>query len=207
MKVMESFTCMSLIKDYTMPLTSIITIAILACQQCKAKKVARANFWLKLEETLSTCRREKVHLAIMNKSYSTVKEKFKKEDSYWADDYLGIFELCYMMMKQKVINIETFKAVYRYRLIYFLQYELLVKEKLIKDGFYYEYLYKLFAKWSGNKKWEKFWKEKIKNRTQEEQNNAEQNIRLYDELKAGLIIPFLRKENVSTEISNELLDK
>jgi tetratricopeptide (TPR) repeat protein len=175
----------------------IITIAILIYQQCKAEKVARANFWLKLEETLSTNRRECVHLKIMNKAFD--EEKFEEKNSYWVDDYLGIFELCNVMIDQKVIDIETFKAIYRYRLIYFLRYEFLVKEKLIKEGFYYEYLYRLFDKWSSeNKKWRKFWEEKIKNRPQAEQDDDddELNNQLYKKLKTELITPFLQNEKI-----------
>jgi hypothetical protein len=137
----------------------------------------------------------------MEKKYTN--ERFiETDDSYWVDDYLGIFELCFIMIREKVLNIETFKAIYRYRLIYFLQYELLIKEKLIKEGYYYEYLYKLFSKWSGNKQWETYWNDKIKDRKPEEKKNDMSNNRLYEELKTELIIPFLRKENVSTEIDN-----
>jgi hypothetical protein len=179
----------------------IITLSCSIYQQWRTNKVTKADMWLKLETMLSTCRRERVHLNIMDKKYP--KEKFiKTDDSYWVDDYLGIFELCFIMIKQRVINLKTFKAVYRYRLIYFLQYELLVKEKLIKEGYYYETLYKLFSKCSKNKKWEKYWKEKIKDRTEEERKNEKSNNDLYEELKKEIIIPFLRKENVSTEIDN-----
>jgi hypothetical protein len=198
---MENFVCTSFSMSCISLLTSLATIAILICQQRSAKQTNRANFWLKLEEILSIGRRERVHLNIMDKKYT--KERFiETDDSYWVDDYLGIFELCFIMMKQRVINLKTFKAIYRYRLIYFLQYELLVKEKLIKEGYYYEYLYKLFSKWSRDKKWKKYWKEKIKNRTPEERKNDVLNNRLYEELKTELIIPFLRKEKVPIEIDN-----
>jgi hypothetical protein len=182
-------------------LPGILTIVMLIYQQYRTKKVTRANFWLKLEETFSTGSRERVHMKIMDKKYP--QDNFiATDDSYWLDDYLGIFEFCFLMIEQRVINIETFKAIYRYRLIYFLQYELLVKEKLIKEGYYYEYLYKLFYKWSDEKKWIEFWEQKIEKRTREELKNEEYNNSLYKELKLELIVPLLRKEKVSTEIDN-----
>jgi hypothetical protein len=182
-------------------LSIFITFVCFIYQQWRTNKVTRADMWLKLETMFSTSRREHVHLAIMDKKYP--KENFMDtDDSYWVDDYLGIFELCYIMIEKGIIDISTFKAVYRYRLIYFLQYELLVKEKLIKEGHYYETLYKLFSKCSENKYWNKYWNEKIKDKTEEERKNEKSNSNLYEELKEDLIIPFLRKENVSTKIDN-----
>jgi hypothetical protein len=160
-----------------------------ALQYRNAKKVNTANLWLKIEDLFSIPRREKIHLKIMDQKFDHTKNFHEQNDSYWLDDYLGIFEICFSMIKKHVIDVETFNAVYKYRLRYFLAYEMIVKEKLIKEGKDYEKLYALLSKLSGND-WNEFWKKYIKGQKIDDATADS----LYEKLKIELINSFLNKK-------------
>jgi hypothetical protein len=182
--------CILYFLNETMPLWTFLTgvgaigaLIFYGFQQSQNKRASRSNFWLKLEELFSDSRRDTVHMKIMDKKFG---EKLNEEDSSYIDDYLGILEICLIMLKQKVIDMDTFKAIYKYRLEYLIDYEMIVKEKLIKEGNYYKKLFELFSMVSGDKGWEDFWKTKI-----EDKNIESPDIdKLYKQLKGDLIDKF-----------------
>jgi hypothetical protein len=169
------------------------TIALVfhACAYYNAKKVNTANLWLKIEDLFSIPRREKIHLKIMDKKFDHTKPFNEQDDSYWLDDYLGVFEICFSMIEDGVIDIETFNAVYKYRLRCFLEYEMIVKEKLIKEGKDYGKLYALLSKLAGKDDWNVFWEKYIKGQKIEENTSVNG---IYEKLKIDLINPFLSKK-------------
>jgi hypothetical protein len=179
-------SCWFEIGTFLASIATTIALIFHAMQYRNAKKVNAANLWLKIEDLFSIPRREEVHLKIMEQKFDHTKNFYEQDDSYWLDDYLGIFELCFSMIKKCVIDVETFNAVYKYRLRCFLAYEMIVKEKLIKEGKDYEKLYALLSKLSGNDDWNEFWKKYIKGQKIDDVTVDS----LYEKLKIELINSF-----------------
>ena len=66
----------------------------------------------------------------------------------WADldDYLGLFEVCEIMIKNKSIELGDFKKLYGYRLQNLLCNNKVVYFKLILELEYWDNLYNLFVR-------------------------------------------------------------
>lgn len=155
-------------------------------QLFQTKRINRANFWLQLKQLFFEPSRFDIHIRIMENGLG---DKISEKDSAIIDDYLGIFEICLLMINENVIDLGTFKTIYKYRLDYILRNELVVKEKLISEGKYYKKLFDLYSKVSNNSGWIEFWERKIFERRSESLDIE----RLYKEMKSDLIDKFLDK--------------
>ena len=118
---------------------AVIAVVVLwytARQVHQNTRISRGQFWLELEKMFST--HDDVHLKLRpggewssgNKGPSTARE--------WAavEDYMGLFEHCELMLEKKLIDMETFKAIFSYRLHNIMANEIIVREKLVnhRDG-------------------------------------------------------------------------
>lgn len=104
-------------------------------------EVNRGNFWLKLEEM--SRHYDEVHLKLRPGGVWTGLDKqgrYKgpKEDdpSEWAEveDYMGYFEHSKIMLDRGLIDAPTFKKIFAYRLRNIVANPVIVKGKLIKNG-------------------------------------------------------------------------
>jgi len=96
-------------------------------------KISRGQFWLELEKMFSD--HDDVHLKLRpggewstnNSGPSTAKE--------WAtvEDYMGLFEHCEILLAKGLIDIETFKSLFSYRLRNIIANETIVRGKLIQE--------------------------------------------------------------------------
>lgn len=177
-----------------MPLWTLLTavgavgaLYFYGIQQLQNKRANRANFWLKLKELFAEKDRFEIHKKIMD---NHLEFPISEHDSAIIDDYLGLFEICMEMLDQKVIDLNTFTSIYKYRLDYILRNELLVKEKLIKEGHWFGKLYKLYSLISKSQEWNKFWTKEIFDKKSENLDYE----RIYRDLRSNLIDKFLSKE-------------
>jgi hypothetical protein len=117
---------------------AVLVLGYTAYEVHQNTKISRGQFWLELEKMLAA--HDEIHLklrpggdwALRDKSLpakgpSTVKE--------WAavEDYMGLFEHCENLLAKKLIDIETFKSIFSYRIKNILANKIIVEEKLIKE--------------------------------------------------------------------------
>jgi hypothetical protein len=109
-------------------------------------KVNRANFWLELRKMFA--QHENVHLKLMLRQEWGAKyyEPDDKPGELWVgptdngpkdrkqwrhvEDYMGLFEHCERMLKDELIDPDTFKSIYGYRLNNILWNRPIVQTKL-----------------------------------------------------------------------------
>ncbi len=112
---------------------AVIVLGYTAFQVHQNTKISRGQFWLELEKMLA--HHDEIHIklrpggewALNDKGPSTVKE--------WAavEDYMGLFEHCEILLEKKLIDIETFKSIFSYRINNIVANKIIAKEKLIKE--------------------------------------------------------------------------
>ena len=107
-------------------LTGIITGIV---QIRYSKKVDEARLWIELREVFRN--HNAVHLNLRNGGAWAHSGKGPATQEEWAnvDAYLGQFELCQMMIENKLINKKIFRSQYSYRIHNILQNKT-IKEKI-----------------------------------------------------------------------------
>jgi hypothetical protein len=108
-------------------------LAYAAYQVHKNTLISRGQFWLELEKMFSV--HNDTHLKLRpggewagsGKGPSTVKE--------WAEveDYMGLFEHCESLMEKGLIDLDTFKSFFSYRLVNILANQHIVQAKLHEE--------------------------------------------------------------------------
>ncbi|MGL5912647.1 MAG: hypothetical protein ACRCZB_00670 [Bacteroidales bacterium] len=121
-------------------LTNVVSIGILIYQIKKSKNVAKCTFLLELRDKFREEKRHEIHLAIDNKT------QINGNDWNDVDDYLGLFEVCYIMIKNKVLLLEDFKNLYLYRIQNILKNEEVVCRTLLQYSENWTLFYKLLQK-------------------------------------------------------------
>jgi hypothetical protein len=119
-------------------------------------EVNRGNFWLKLEE--------------MSRYYDDVHIKLRPGGD-WAEqntgkykgptpaempsveDYMGFFEHCKVMLDRELIDSDTFKKIFAYRLRNIVANPIIVEEKLKKRGVWWEDFIKLLEELEIKSRW------------------------------------------------------
>jgi hypothetical protein len=108
-----------------LPIT-VVTLILAYVAFARSKKIEEARFWLELREHFLV--HNEVHLNLRNGGKWANSQDGPQSVEEWAkvDAYLGQFELCELMLEQNLINKETFKTQYRYRLHNILQNQRIV---------------------------------------------------------------------------------
>ena len=103
-----------------------------AFQLQHAARASQSQFWLELRKMMSE--HNHIHMMLLPGGEWQDPDKGPSSVEEWAsvDSYMGLFEHCELMLRRKLIDVETFIAVYRYRLRYILANDRIVYAKLIK---------------------------------------------------------------------------
>jgi hypothetical protein len=109
---------------------AIIAIGALvytASQVHASTKVNRAQFWLEIRKMFAE--HWDIHLKLRNREWSLTPPS--DEELAKLEAYMGLFEHCEKMLKEGLLDWETFKAIYGYRVHNLLCDLIVVREKLI----------------------------------------------------------------------------
>lgn len=87
---------------------AVIALIFTSLQYMKNRKIVQGKFLLDLREKFSEDRRYRIHLALRNN------QPINDWDA--LDDYMGLFEICEIMIRNKTLKIEDFNDLYKYRL-------------------------------------------------------------------------------------------
>lgn len=101
-----------------------------AYERHRESKIARGTFWLDLEKMFQHYDPLYLHLRFQGGDW-VCKDNVgpsKKEDIAQLCDYLGLFEHCYILLRQKIIDRNTFEGIYKTRIIGLLSNQLIRKE-------------------------------------------------------------------------------
>ncbi|MRT91950.1 hypothetical protein [Ancylomarina sp. 16SWW S1-10-2] len=114
---------------------AVIGIVIGIIQFKFAKRIEEAKFWLDLRDAFKN--HDEVNINLRNggkwtKKDSKLKNNGALEDWALVDAYLGQFELCKTMLDKKLINLNTFREQYDYRIHNIINNES-IKNKIKKE--------------------------------------------------------------------------
>jgi hypothetical protein len=86
-------------------------------------------------------------LKLRNREWSNDEEKFPSEED-WSklEAYMGFFEHCESMIDQNLIDWETFRDIYGYRIELIVANPIIVREKLINRRYGWKRFLKLLAR-------------------------------------------------------------
>ncbi len=100
------------------------------------KKTEQARFWLDLRKMFKE--HDEVHQRLRNPEDWRSSRIGPVNNDEWAkvEAYMGLFELCNILIKRNLIDIEIFKTQYEYRIRNILSNEVIRQKKLIdaKEG-------------------------------------------------------------------------
>ena len=122
------------------------TIALIytSLQFKKNSRIAKGQFLLDLREKFSEDRRYEIHLALRNNQPIT--------DWHALEDYLGLFEICEIMIRNNTIELDDFSSLYRYRLQNILIAKSVVLMKFVRGCRSYKNFYSLIRRCFPNKR-------------------------------------------------------
>jgi len=120
----------------TLVLTGALIMSIRGFQ--KSNNISKSTFLLELREKFGTERRHEVHKILRNGEII--------EDWSDLDDYLGLFEVCEMMIKNRTIELQDFEKLYKHRLGNILHNEKVVFCKLVEEFDNWDDLYSLLCR-------------------------------------------------------------
>ena len=108
----------------------LATFVFSAYQFKNSTLVARANFWLELEKMFAE--HDDVHMRLRPGGEWSEEGTGPTTVEEWAkvEDYMGLFEHCECLLKEKLIDDKTFKSIFSYRLENILNNDLIVEKKL-----------------------------------------------------------------------------
>jgi hypothetical protein len=103
-----------------------------AFQLQHAARASQSQFWLELRKMMGE--HNNVHMMIRPGGEWRNPGEGPSSVEEWAsvDSYMGLFEHCELMLRKRLIDAETFTAIYRYRLTNILANDKIVYAKLIK---------------------------------------------------------------------------
>ncbi len=97
------------------------------------KKIARSTMWITIREMIS--KHDDVHMKL-RKGEWTAYVNGKESNEEWAkmEAYMGLFEHCYRLLEDDILDYETFKKIYGYRISNILKNSEIKTEKLENRG-------------------------------------------------------------------------
>ncbi len=115
---------------------AIMAAAVLlytAIQVQQNTRISRGQFWLELEKMFS--QHDEVHLKLRPGGEWTKEGAGPESAVDWAkvEDYMGLFEHCELMLRKKLIDWETFGAIFSYRLYNIVANKRIVEGKLVRE--------------------------------------------------------------------------
>jgi hypothetical protein len=107
---------------------------LIAFQQLRTNaQTNTASFWLNLRSMFSE--HEGVHRSLQtDMSWRDVNRQVSDAEAIAIVAYMGMFELVYKMLKRKLIDWDTFKDVFGYRVLLIMNSPAIVKATLVDNG-------------------------------------------------------------------------
>lgn len=96
-------------------------------------KSNRARFWLELRDRFS--RFDSVHVKLRPRgAWTGGAGPETAEDWAQVEAYMGLFEHCELMLRDRLLDAATFRKIYRYRVKNLLDSQPIVQAKMIEHG-------------------------------------------------------------------------
>ena len=128
--------CISDVATISAFLLAIFGFWYVVKQFTQYKKTEQARFWLDLRKMFQD--HDEVHRRLRNPDDWGSGRIGPENPDEWSkvEAYMGLFELCNIMIKKDLINIEVFKTQYEYRIRNILNNEVIKQSKLVeaRDG-------------------------------------------------------------------------
>jgi hypothetical protein len=107
---------------------------LIAFQQLRSNaQTNTASFWLNLRSMFSN--HEAVHMSLQtDTSWRDVNRPVTDEEAIAIVEYMGMFEHVYKMLKRKLIDWETFKDIFAYRVLLIVNSPVIVQATLVDNG-------------------------------------------------------------------------
>jgi hypothetical protein len=117
---------------------AVFALCVTACQISQGTKISRCQFWLELEKMFA--QHDEVHTKLRPGGEWTRAGAGPKTINEWAEveDYMGLFEHCEFMLRKGLLDAETFKTIFSYRLTNIIRNELIYKAKLEDEKVYWQ---------------------------------------------------------------------
>lgn len=116
----------------------IISILLTFLQLRKNDRVAKASFWLELRKMFDQY--DNVHKSLQCDERWRTSNGADPSKEYITEivRYMGLFEHCYNLLKDGLIDLDVFKSIYSYRLYVIMNTPKLVEATLVNNGRYWE---------------------------------------------------------------------
>jgi len=109
---------------------AISTVVVLITQIIRERRVRRGEILLRLRTEFSKKKRASVHHALTTGEWDAGVPANRWRD---IDDYLGLFEICAQLIRDRVITLKIFANFYEYRVHNVLSHREIVQSKLIDE--------------------------------------------------------------------------
>jgi hypothetical protein len=124
--------------NFAMAIVALFAWLLSFLAYSKSNKIARSSFLLEIRDKFQVERRYNTHI--------TIKSNDKIENWADLDDYLGLFEICEIMIQNKSLEFLDFKKLYEYRLKTILQSKEVIYFKLVLERDKWDNLYLLLER-------------------------------------------------------------
>ena len=124
---------LEIIATITATITAAIALGFNAFEIRRSQIVTEANNWLVFRELISKYDDVHINLRPGGEWSESTKGPTKPEQWSRVESYMGLFEHANIMLNKKLLDTETFKKIYRYRLNNLLNNNIIVKAKLIDN--------------------------------------------------------------------------
>ncbi len=119
-------------------IAAIIALMISVLEGIKNSKISQTNFLLELKGAFAEDRRYRIHIAL--------REGKSIENWQDLDDYIGLFEVCEIMIEKNTLSQKVFNQLFKYRLYNILKSDDVFTYKIIYEYDTLERFYKLLIK-------------------------------------------------------------
>lgn len=125
---------------------AVCALIYAAYQVRQSTKISRGQFWIELEKLFNI--HDEIHYKLRPGGDWNKDGNGPKTLEEWAkiEDYMGLFEHCETMIENKLIDLETFKDLYSYRIKNLLGNAIIVKAKLVEEKDYWKRFSKLLLR-------------------------------------------------------------
>jgi hypothetical protein len=117
---------------------AVVALVISIYTNKRTNNTSKTDFLLNLKEMFNSESKKCIHIELRE----------GKDISSWVDldDYLGLFEICKMMLDEKTISIKSFSDLYAYRLNNIFMNDKIVLYKLVMEFESWRNLIELYGK-------------------------------------------------------------
>jgi len=119
-------------------IAAIVALIFTAIEGLKNSRISQTDFLLELKSAFAEDKRYKIHVAL--------RESKNIENWQDLDDYIGLFEICEIMIEKKTLSQKIFNQLFRYRLFNILQSDDVIIYKIIFEYDTLERFYKLLKR-------------------------------------------------------------